>query len=117
MNKMFLNRMKECLLAQKKEILSQFQRRERDIDMDGDETDVIQGNMLAEMNNRLGTRITAKLKQIEDALIKIEKQTYGLCQDCEESIAEKRLLHNPHFLTCVSCAEDREAEEKQRKRA
>lgn len=116
MNKAFLTRMRDSLLAQKKEILSQVQQREREIDMDGDETDVIQGNMLAEMNNRLGTRTAAKLKQIDDALLKIEKQTYGICQDCEEPIAEKRLLHNPHFLTCVSCAEDREAEEKQRKR-
>lgn len=116
MNKVFLNRMKEILLEQKKEILAQSQQQERDIDMDGDETDAIQGNMLAEMNNRLGTRNAAKLKQIEGALQKIDKQTYGLCQDCGEPIAEKRLLHNPHFLICVSCAEDREAEEKQRKR-
>lgn len=113
---MFLNRIKESLLQQKKEILAQSQRQERDIDMDGDETDAIQGNMLAEMNNRLGTRAVVKLKQIEDALLRIEKQTYGLCQDCGETIAEKRLLHNPHFLICISCAEDREAEEKQRKR-
>lgn len=114
MNKTFLNRVKESLLAQKKEILAQAQQQERDIDMDGDETDVIQGSMLAEMSNRLGSRNVAKLKQIEDALLRIEKQTYGLCQDCGEPIAEKRLLHNPHFLICVSCAEDREAEEKQR---
>lgn len=116
MNKTFLNRMKEILLSQKKEILAQAQQQERDIDMEGDETDVIQGNMLAEMNNRLGTRAAAKLKQIDDALQRIEQHTYGLCQDCGEPIAEKRLLHNPHFLICISCAEDREAEEKQRKR-
>jgi DnaK suppressor protein len=114
-NKNFLNKMKEQLLAHKKEILAQTQQ-ERDIDMDGDETDVIQGNMLAEMNNRLTSRASAKLKQIDDALAKIDKKTYGLCQDCGEAIAEKRLLLNPHFLTCVSCAEDRETEEKQRKR-
>ncbi|SRR5579871_4224696 len=116
MNKTFLNRMKEILLSQKKEILAQAQQQERDIDMEGDETDVIQGNMLAEMNNRLGTRAAAKLKQIDDALQRIDQRTYGLCQDCGEPIAEKRLLHNPHFLICISCAEDREAEEKQRKR-
>ena len=113
--KNFLNIMKEQLLAHKKEILAQTQQ-ERDIDMDGDETDVIQGNMLAEMNNRLTSRASSKLKQIDDALAKIDKKTYGLCQDCGEAIPEKRLLLNPHFLTCVSCAEDRETEEKQRKR-
>ena len=114
-NKTFLSKMKEQLLAQKKEILAQSQL-ERDIDMDGDETDLIQGNMIAEMNSRLTSRATFKLKQIDEALRRIEKQTYGLCQDCDEAIPEKRLLLNPHFQTCVTCAEDRETEEKQRKR-
>lgn len=116
LNKTFLFKMKELLLSQKKEILAQAQL-ERDIDMDGDETDLIQGSMLAEMNARLNTRASTKLKQIENALSKIEDKSYGICQDCEESIPEKRLLINPHFQTCVSCAEDREIEEKQRKRA
>jgi DnaK suppressor protein len=115
LNKNFLNKMKEQLLAQKKEILDKTQQ-ERDIDMDGDETDVIQGNMLVDMNNRLTSRAATKLKQIDVALLKIDKKTYGICEDCDEPIPEKRLLLNPHFLTCVSCAEDREAEDKQRKR-
>jgi DnaK suppressor protein len=115
LNKSFLTKMKELLLSQKKEILAQVQQ-ERDIDTEGDETDLIQGTMIAEMNNRLTSRATFKLKQIDDALQRIDKQTYGLCQDCEESIPEKRLILNPHFQTCVSCAEDRETEEKQRKR-
>jgi RNA polymerase-binding transcription factor DksA len=117
LSKTFLSRMRESLLQQKKEILDATQQLEKDIDMDGDETDLIQGNMLAEMSNRLDTRNAAKLRQIEDALQRIEKQSYGLCLDCGDPISEKRLQFNPHFLTCVSCAEDREAEEKQRKRS
>jgi DnaK suppressor protein len=113
--KNFLTKIKELLLSQKKEILSQVSQ-EDVIDTDGDETDVIQGNILAEMSNRLNTRASTKLKQIENALAKIEDKTYGLCQDCGEAIPEKRLLINPHFQTCISCAEDREIEEKQRKR-
>lgn len=104
--------MRNLLLSQKKEIFVQSQR-EQDIDMDGDETDAIQGNMLAEMSNRLSTRASFKLKQIEGALQRIDKQTYGLCQDCNEAIPEKRLILNPYFQTCVSCAEDRERQEKQ----
>ena len=38
--------MKELLLSQKKEILAQSQQ-ERDIDMEGDETDLIQGSMIS----------------------------------------------------------------------
>ena len=107
--------MQELLLAQKEELLGQV-RQEVSIDTDGDETDEIQGNMLIEMNKQLNTRNSAKINQIDAALKRIEDGSYGKCQDCDESIPEKRLLNNPYFQTCVSCAEEREAEEKQRKR-
>jgi len=107
--------MKEQLLEQKAEIFKQIQS-SIDVDVDGDETDEIQGNMLIQLTNKLNIRNAAKLNQIETALKSIEDGTYGLCIDCDEEIAEKRLISNPYFQTCVSCAEDRENEEKQRKR-
>lgn len=107
--------MKESLLAEKRGLLNQTTR-EVDIDTEGDEIDEIQGNMLIEMQNQLSSRNSIKLAQIEAALKKIDNHTYGLCQDCEDPIPEKRLLANPYFQTCVSCAEEREIEEKQRKR-
>jgi DnaK suppressor protein len=113
MNKTFLAKMKTILLAQKQEILQQAMQ-EIDVDTEGDETDEIQGNMLIELNNRLNTRQSAKLAQIETALKRIEDKSYGKCQDCDEPIPNKRLLVNPHFQTCISCAEEREAEEKQK---
>ena len=115
LNKKNLNKVKELLLSQKREILFNV-RQELDIDTDGDETDVIQGNMIIDLNNRLNSRASYKLRQIEDALQRIDRRTYGLCQDCEEPIPEKRLLANPYFQTCVACAEEREKEEKQRGR-
>jgi DnaK suppressor protein len=115
MNKSFLKKVKDLLLAQRQEILKQAEQ-EVAVDTDGDETDEVQGNMLIELNNQLNSRNSAKLGQIENALQRIQDKSYGLCQDCEEPIPEKRLLSNPHFQTCVSCAEEREAEEKQRKK-
>ena len=115
MKKVILNKVKDMLLAEKREILKQANQ-DIDIDTDGDETDVIQGKLLIELTNHLNTRSATKLAQIEFALKCIEDNTYGKCQDCEELIPEKRLLHNPHFQTCVSCSEEREKEEKQGKR-
>jgi DnaK suppressor protein len=115
MNKSFLAKVKDLLLAEKREILAQA-KQDVDIDTEGDETDEIQGQIIIGITNQLNTRNSAKLAQIEAALKRIEDKTYGLCQDCEDPIPEKRLLHNPHFQTCVSCAEEREIEEKQRKR-
>lgn len=112
--KVFLKKMKEILLAQKKEItLSNYQP--RDIDTDGDETDSIQANMIIELGNQLNTRNSSKLLKINGALKRIDDQTYGICEECEEQIPEKRLLANPYFLSCVMCAEEREAEAKRRR--
>lgn len=113
MNKTFLTKMKALLLSQRQELLKQAGQ-EVSVDTEGDETDEIQGNMLAEMANQLNTRNAAKLNQIQAALKRIEDKTYGLCLDCEETIPDKRLLANPHAQLCVSCAEDRENEEKRK---
>jgi DnaK suppressor protein len=115
MNKTFLQKMKNLLLEQRQELVKQVTK-QVDVDTEGDETDEIQANILIDLNNQLSTRNSAKLNQIESALRRIEEKTYGLCQDCEDPIPEKRLLSNPYFQTCVSCAEEREAEEKQRKK-
>lgn len=114
-SKSFLKKMKQMLLEQKNKLVN-LDPLKVDIDMSGDETDEIQANILLNMQKQLMIRNLDKIEKINDALLKIENNTYGLCQDCNLEIAEKRLLANPHFLTCVGCAEDREAEEKQRKR-
>jgi DnaK suppressor protein len=114
-SKAFLQKAKAALLLQKKELLSRASQ-SNEVDMDGDETDEVQGNMIAEMSNQLNNRDLFKLNQIDEALRRISESTYGLCQDCEDKIPDKRLAVNPYCLTCVSCAEEREAEEKQRKR-
>lgn len=107
--------MKENLLSQKKDLLLRFGQ-SIDIDTEGDETDEIQANMILEIANRLNSRDSFRITRINNALRKMESNTYGICEDCGDDIPEKRLIANPYFLTCVACAEDRELEEKQRKR-
>lgn len=111
MNKVFAQKMKENLLVQK-QTLEAKSSQTVDIDVDGDEIDEIQGSLILDLATQLNTRDLAKLRLVESALQRIEDQTYGLCQDCENKIPEARLLANPHFLTCVSCAEEREREDK-----
>ena len=113
MKKVFIQKMKENLLTQK-QFLEAKSTQTVDIDVDGDEIDEIQGSLILDLATQLNTRDVAKLNLIDNALKRIEDQTYGLCQDCENKIPEARLLVNPYFLTCVSCAEEREREEKSR---
>lgn len=103
-------------LEQERSELSGKSYHKHEIDIDGDETDEVQGNVIIELQNQLHSRHQAKLYQISDALKRIKDNEYGLCQDCGEDIPEKRLSINPYFVTCISCAESREVEEKQNKR-
>jgi len=113
-SKNFLTNIKERLLKEKHDAL-QRSLRKHDIDSDGDETDEVQANIQIDLHHKFAGLNKLKLARIEQALERIDKRTYGTCVDCEERIAEKRLLANPYCITCVSCAEDREMEEKQRK--
>jgi len=115
-NNMFLDKMKEILVTQRQALVNKAHE-VVDIDDDGDETDSIQANILMEVSKRLLTRDNAKLSQIDDALKRMTDRCYGLCEDCGDSIPEKRLVINPYFLTCISCAEEREIEEKHKKRS
>jgi RNA polymerase-binding protein DksA len=48
------------------------------------------------------------LQKIEEALRKIEKGTYGPCEECEELIAKPRLEAIPYAKLCLKCQEEEE---------
>lgn len=103
LTKKTIEKIKETLLAQKNEL--QGRSNQIEIDIDGDETDEIQGKILANINNSLSSRNRDKIKRIDMALQKIEENTFGICEECGDFILEKRLEVNPHCITCISCAE------------
>jgi RNA polymerase-binding transcription factor DksA len=115
LNKKFLSNIKKALLIEKDILLKKIIPR-TDIDTDGDETDAVQGNIIIDLQLQFIGLNNQKLYSIEESLKRLENDTYGICVDCDVDIPEKRLLANPHFLICVSCAEDREIEEKKKKR-
>ena len=45
------------------------------------------------------------LRQIKEALLRIEDNTYGICQECETAISAKRLEAVPWATYCVHCQE------------
>jgi DnaK suppressor protein len=50
------------------------------------------------------------LKDIDNSLDKLNKGSYGICEECEEKISEKRLEANPVARYCITCK--RQMEEK-----
>ncbi len=45
------------------------------------------------------------LREISDALHRIDNDTYGICLECEEQISTKRLDAVPWARYCVTCQE------------
>lgn len=115
LSKKFISNITKLLQDEKSDLLKKSASRP-DIDGEGDETDTIQANIIIDLQLQFAGINNQKLAAIEESLRRIENGTYGKCADCDEEIPEKRLLINPHFLTCISCAEEREQEEKQKKR-
>jgi DnaK suppressor protein len=54
------------------------------------------------------TRHLARLRAIEEALLKIEAGTFGICEDCEEEISPGRMNAIPFAVRCVECQEKHE---------
>jgi len=47
--------------------------------------------------------LEVKLKNINLALEKIEKEAYGRCENCEKEISEERLMAYPEARLCMEC--------------
>ena len=65
---------------------------------------------LEEIKISLHNNEKSEYDRIVKALELIERGTYGICIDCEQPIAEKRLELYPNALCCVACQEAREAQ-------
>ncbi len=60
------------------------------------------------MSIETGRRRRQKLRQIEEALQRIDDDEYGDCVECGEAIAPARLEVDPAVLLCIQCASARE---------
>lgn len=100
------------IFNEKRNILIESIRRNADqeIDVDGDETDIVQGNVLSSVNSALSKRDIDLLERIDKSLQKIQDGSFGTCEECDERIGEKRLTAIPGCELCIDCAEEQERE-------
>lgn len=52
----------------------------------------------------LRDRERAQLRQVEEALARLDEGSYGLCRVCRRPIAGERLEAIPWTATCIDCA-------------
>ncbi len=105
---------KDMLLRKRGEILAEGGSKQITASMD---TNTRQGDLADQATGNNEVHIQLKLKQtdakilqaIEEALLRIEKGTYGICRDCGEPIAEARLNAIPWTRVCITCKEKQSA--------
>ena len=61
---------------------------------------------------RIRDRERKLIGKIKEALEKMEEGSYGICEDCEEDISEKRLKARPVTTLCIECKTRQENEER-----
>jgi RNA polymerase-binding transcription factor len=121
MRKAFLKSARETLETMKRQLLAEIQQdlkqgRETSKDEGMDTYDLASEEREREINFILTDRDRGKLQAIEDALDRIDGGSYGVCESCEQEIAEGRLQAMPFTRLCVQCQADRETEAKQNRR-
>lgn len=112
-----LKRFREILEEKRREILRNARRTLSDdmalaVDDLPDEMDLASSEYLQSFTFRLRGREKTFLEKIDRALARIDDGTFGVCEECSEVIAVKRLEARPETTLCIRCKEDQERSER-----
>jgi DnaK suppressor protein len=111
------NGFKQRLLEMKKEIYSQVpvisgrEGNEAAKEVD-DEAAVASNETSREVFLLLTVRNRERLRAVEEALQKIEKKTFGICEECADEIEPARLKAMPLAKLCLECQSQMEKDAK-----
>jgi DnaK suppressor protein len=61
---------------------------------------------------RIRDRESKLIKKIKKALLRVENDTFGICESCGENISAKRIKARPVTTQCIECKTKEEALEK-----
>lgn len=103
-----LEKMKTLLLERRSELITGTKNWDNDSDVgsgSGDEGDLASAAVAADLTFQTRARETEILKQIDEALSKIDGGNYGRCVDCGTGIAMPRLEILPFAELCIDCQE------------
>lgn len=106
MNRNEIETQRQALLAKRAELLAkQIQAEEIAIERVADATDqlVLAAQRDLAVDNLHRSAIV--LRRVLEALQRIDAGTYGICAECEEPIAAKRLAALPWAALCLKCQE------------
>ncbi len=106
-----LERQRAVLLGEAVEVISN----RHDFEQFPDLSDQATAEMDQNFTLRLKEREQKLIKKIDEALERMTKRTYGICERCGGPIPYKRLKARPVTTLCIECKTQQELEEKVRK--
>jgi DnaK suppressor protein len=77
-----------------------------------DFVDAAQGVEHQELARLSASRLTQRVRRLQQALTRVDEGQYGICSECEAAIPPRRLLAVPDATTCVACQERLERRER-----
>ena len=111
MDKKNMDRIKKLLIDRRRELVREVVETEKSGQGDDDIKDF--GDLASESYEKellvgLGEHERKILVQIDQALERLKKGKYGLCQSCGKKIPNGRLSAIPWVLHCLSCSKEKE---------
>jgi DnaK suppressor protein len=104
-----LSRQLEELLTRAEKTVAQLVRNG---DLSADIIDQASSDIDRNYTLRICDRESQLIKKIKTALLKIEENTFGICESCDEQIGIERLRARPVTAYCIRCKTQMEAFEK-----
>jgi DnaK suppressor protein len=118
MNKRELERFRKMLTGQLEELEEKLagstQQLNASNDYFPDPTDRASAESDRNFDIRVRDRERKLAKKIKEALERVDKGEFGICEDCGEPIGKKRMEARPVTTLCIECKVEREREEKMR---
>jgi len=106
MTKTELNGFRKALMSKQADLKNSIRGRDAlVIDTSADELDRIQHGQERDFAMGNLARESKLLRQVEDALGRVDHATFGICAECEEDISSKRLAAVPWTDLCIRCQE------------
>jgi len=107
MSKTSLNETREKLLGERELLIQKLKG--NDLSVDDSETpdpvDLAVRNYSKNVMLAVSENETRQLTMIDEALLRIDDEDYGVCQNCEKEINAKRLAALPWARYCLDCQE------------
>ena len=113
MSKKFINQVTDRLKDRREYLLREVKLRLKEFKNSGtnrfsDTADIASNQIEDEIVMSIAQGEAKEIEQIDNALIKIKKGKYGICENCDKIINKQRLSAIPFVSLCIKCKEDEE---------